>query len=131
MPAALSFEATLPAPGAPDAAISAALAARPATAREAGLGSIACTVTPIADGLRLTAEIDLAAPGTAETVVFEPGRPDIWVAEAVSRREGGLLIAETEMVSASGLPFALDRSAVTVTVLAGAFGVEIKGCPAP
>jgi DsbC/DsbD-like thiol-disulfide interchange protein len=130
MPAALALQAELPAQGARDEAIAAALQAGPATAHEAGLVAIFCTVTPIADGLRIAAEIDLADPGSPETVVFESGRPDVWVAEAETRREGSRLFAVTEMVAPSGTPFALDRSAVTVTVLMQGRGVEISGCPA-
>lgn len=131
MPAVVELEALLDVPGAPDPEINAALADRPATAPEAGLSGIACSVEPIEDGLKVTAVMDLPAPRSRdETVVFEPGRPDIWVAEAQSRRQGDRLVAVTEMVGPSGAPFALDRSAMTLTVLAGGEAVEIRGCPA-
>lgn len=130
MPATVALSATLSGAGAKDAAITAALANRPATAGEAGLAAIDCKVEPTADGLRITAHIDMPATGGTETVVFEPGHPGIWSSEAESRRDGGRLIAVGELGASSGQPFALDRSALTVTVLSPGRGVEIAGCPA-
>jgi hypothetical protein len=114
----------------PDDAIRAALKSRPRSADEAGLAGISCTVDPIADGLRLTATLDLPERG-AEIVVFETRDLSVWVAEAVTTRSGSMLTAVTELVTGSGAPFALDRSGVTVTVLRGNGSVEIAGCPAP
>ena len=48
-----------------------------------------------------------------------------------SQRDGGLLLAATDLVATQGAPFALDRSGVTVTVIGQGRSVEIKGCPAP
>ena len=131
MPASLSLETDLSAPGSADPGIQSALAARAVPAGEAGVSRVACTVDPIADGLRLTARVRLPDPGLAEVVAFETGDPSVWVAEAISQREGGELVSVTELVAPSGAPFALDRSNVTVTILAGGRAVEIKGCPAP
>lgn len=131
MPASLALEAVIAPPGAPDDRIRAALGARPETPSEAGLTAIGCDVEPIADGLRLTATLDLPARGSAETVAFETADPSVWVAEAVSERRGRRLIAATELVPPSGEPFALDRSGITVTVIDEAGAVEIAGCPAP
>ncbi len=131
MPATIDVQAALAIPGQPDAAIRAALKARPHSASEAGLAAIRCTVDPIADGLRLTATLDLPQRGGAETVVFETRDTAVWVAESVTSRAGGVLTAVTELVTGSGTPFALDRSGVTVTVLSPGSAVEIAGCPAP
>ncbi len=131
MPASLAFQAALPSPGAQDATIRAALAARPKTAKEARLKTIGCEVEPIKDGLRLTATLDLPARGGRETVAFETADPSVWVAEAVSQRQGGKLVAVTELVPPSGAPFALNRSGVTVTVIDDRGAIEIAGCPAP
>lgn len=130
MPAALALEKRLSGAGAPDAAIKAALGQRPATPREAGVTAIRCEVAPSQDGMQVTAQITLPAPRGDETVVFEPGLPDIWVADSTSRRQGGQLTATTEMVAPSGSAFALDRSALTLTVIADGKAVEISGCPA-
>jgi DsbC/DsbD-like thiol-disulfide interchange protein len=131
VPAAIGIDSAIAGPGAPDGAIAAALRAVPMTGRAAGLASIGCTVAPTADGLRLTATLDLPPTGGDETVVIEPGRAAVWVSEATVHRDGGLLVAEADLVAESGQPFALDRSRVTVTVLGRDRAVEIAGCPAP
>ena len=131
MPAQLSLAEELQPPGAEDPGIKSALARRPVPAGQAGVSRVACTVDPIRDGLRLTARVLLPDPGLTEVVAFETGDPAVWVSEAVSQREGGELISVTDLVPPSGQPFVLDRSAVTVTILAGGEAVEIKGCPAP
>lgn len=131
LPASLSLSTDLTLPGAPDPAIRAALAQRAATPAEAGVTGIACAVEPIADGLRLTASIRVPGSGRNEVVAFETADPSIWIAESIERRDGGSLIAVTELVDRSGAPFALDRSAVTVTVLTDRGAIELRGCPAP
>jgi DsbC/DsbD-like thiol-disulfide interchange protein len=131
LPASLMLEGELLAPGASDDGIKAALAARAVPGAEAGVGRVACTVDPIADGLRLTARIALPDPGAPEVVAFEIRDPAVWVAEAGVERQGDELVAVTELVPPEGAPFALDRSGVTVTILAEGGAVEVKGCPAP
>lgn len=131
MPAVLQLAALLTAPGKPDDAIRAALNAMPMDDRQAGLQSIGCDVTPIADGLRLTATMALPKLGPEEVVAFETKDATVWVSEAVVTRNGGTLVAQTDLVAGSGAPFALDRSAVTVTILGAGHAVEVKGCPAP
>lgn len=71
MPASLRLQAALQDAGAPDPGIKAALGRSALTGAEAGLSAIRCEVTPIADGLRLTASIDLPGVGANETVAFE------------------------------------------------------------
>ena len=130
MPAALNVAGRIGGPGRPDPVIDAALAARPATAAEAGLTRIGCTVAPTADGLRLTAVMALPPTGAGETVIFEPGGP-VWVSEAKVIRSAGTLTASADLVADDGGPIALNRSAVIVTVLGADRAVEISGCPAP
>lgn len=131
LPASVSLTADLAQPGAANAVIEAALGERPATATEAGVAKVACTVDPIADGLRLTATINLPDPGSDEVVVFETADPSVWVSESETTRSGNQLVAVTEMVADTGTPFALDRSSLTVTVLSNGDAIEIHGCPAP
>lgn len=131
IPATLDFDSLITGPGAPDPLIAAALADRPLSGRAAGLRDIGCDVTPIEDGLRITARIDLPAPTGQETVVFENAAAHIWISEASARRDGGVLLASADMVPPQGKPFILDRSAVTVTVISADRAVEIRGCPAP
>jgi DsbC/DsbD-like thiol-disulfide interchange protein len=131
VPAAVSFSASITSGGQSDPMIRAALSDRPATPGEAGLGSIGCTVEPIEDGLRVTATLDLPPTGGPETVVFEPRAGAVWVSEADVQRAGSILSASADLVAESGKPFALDRSAMIVTVLGHDRAVEIIGCPAP
>jgi DsbC/DsbD-like thiol-disulfide interchange protein len=115
---------------APDPRITAALAARPASAREADVRRVACTVEPLRDGLRLTARIEMPSLGPNEVAVFELPDDSIWVSESDNDREGRALVATSDMVPPSGAPFLLDRSTVRITVLAGDRAVEMQGCPA-
>ena len=131
LPAALDLVTDLAAPGAPDPSIKAALSQRAATAQEAGVTRVSCSIDPIKDGLRLTARLGLPDPGLPEVVAFETADREVWVAEAITERQGGELVAMTELVPPNGAPFALDRSKVTVTILAATGAVEVKGCPAP
>jgi DsbC/DsbD-like thiol-disulfide interchange protein len=110
--------------------IRAALAQAPRSAAEAGVDGVGCRVEPIADGLRLTALIDMPSLGRDEIAVFEAGDPDLWISGAEVRRTGGTLVAAADLVAPHGGPFVLDRSAVRVTVLADGHGVEIEGCRA-
>ena len=125
----LSSDFTATDSGTPD--IKAALAARPVSATKAGLTSITCSILPIADGLQITAIVDLPRQGSTETVAFETGQPDIWIAEAITTRSGGTLTSVTDMVAPAGTPFALDRSQIRLTVISDTKAVEIHGCPAP
>ena len=131
MPAAFALTGMLSGPGAADRLIATALDNQPRTAAQAGLTGIGCAVSPNPDGLRIAAELALPPQGTPETVVFETADKTVWVAEATTNRTGNTLTAQTDLVPQSGAPFALDRSGVTVTVIAQGHSVEIKGCPAP
>jgi len=111
-----------------DPRIRAAIANGPASARQAGLRKISCGVEPIADGLRLTASIEMPKLGRDEVAVFELSDQTIWIAEATATRTGPTLTAITEMVPPSNQPFMLNRSDVRITVLAGGQAVDILGC---
>ena len=128
VPAELSVAADLQGSGAEDALIDAALRDRPATAAEAGVTGVNCRVDPIADGLRVTTRIAIPPQGGEETVVLEPSDPRIWTSEAETLREGDHLTSTVDMVAPSGAPFALNRSALTLTVLGHDQAVEISGC---
>ncbi len=126
MPAHLTFAATLQGAGAKDGRIESALADLPQLAAGA-----TCTIAPIADGLRVQAQLTAPPLGPEETVVFETNDPQVWVAEAQTARQGGVLSSSTDLVPPTGAPFTLDRSAVIVTVLAQGKAVEYRGCAAP
>jgi DsbC/DsbD-like thiol-disulfide interchange protein len=131
LPATVVLRSDLVAPGAPDAGIKAALAARAIPAGEAGVTGVACVVEPISDGLRLTATMQLPDRGTSQIVAVETADPAVWVSEPEAKRMAGGLVAVTDLVPPDGAPFALDRSGVTLTILDADGAIEVRGCPAP
>ena len=82
IPVTLPFSAVLPVNGVRDAAISAAMGDQPMTQSAAKVGTVTCNIDPIADGLRMTTSIDVAATGASEHVVIEASDPRVWVSEA-------------------------------------------------
>ncbi|MCO8143988.1 hypothetical protein NHN26_02000 [Rhodovulum tesquicola] len=127
LPIELHLSGLLPAEGRGES-IRAALAAQPESARAARVGSVACTVEAIPDGLRLTAEIEVAPLGRNETAVFELSDSSIWVSEALIARQGGRLVARSDLVPVTGAPFALDRSDLRITLLGEGRAIDIRGC---
>ena len=122
IPLVLVVRGELPATGKHDARIAAGLKAQPRQA-----GNFRCEITPIADGLRLTAAADLPEmPG--EIAVIETGEPGVWVSPAAMKRDGGRLMAQVEMVPPNAQPFALARSEVRMTVIGNGRAVEMTGC---
>lgn len=130
IPARLDFARALNAAAPRNPAIAAALADRPYSAREAGLTAATCRIDPAPDGLRITARLRLPHTGGAEFAVFEPGLPQVWASEAAVRRQGETLTATSELIHIEGKPFALDRTALRITVLGASRAVDIRGCPA-
>jgi DsbC/DsbD-like thiol-disulfide interchange protein len=130
VPMTARVRAELPSADPEDPRIRRALDERPLTAAEAGVGSVACEVAPIRDGLRLTAWIELPPVGAGEAAVFELPDKSIWISDARTRRAGARLEAASDLVPAEARPFALDRSEVRITVIGAARAVEIRGCPA-
>ena len=128
IPASLSFDSALE-PGAKrNPAIAAAMAARPLSANEAGAGKARCALKPTANGMEVTAEIDLPPTGGTEVAVIETGNPKLWASEPVVTRSGNRLRATSELVHVEGKPYALDRSALRLTVLGSSRAVDIRGC---
>lgn len=112
----------------PTPVIAAALAARPYSAKEAGVKAATCAVRPTADGVEIEARIALPSAGGEEVVIIEPGQPGLWSSETAARRSGGTLTAVGEVMAADGSPLSLDRSAIRITVLGKKHAVDIKGC---
>lgn len=130
IPAFVSIDAVLPAQGAADADIIAALRDRPMTEAEAGVGDVVCAVTPVADGLSLTVTVTMPPLGRGEAAAIETADPTVWVAEPAMSRDGDTLTAKTELVRYDAAPFVLDRSGVRMTVFGGNAAVDIRGCSA-
>lgn len=123
VPVTLRIAGTLPAQGQRGGPLSKMIGDRPD--RAAGLR---CETAPIVDGLRLLASVVLPRMRGEEVAVIETGDPDVWVSSPVVTRAGDILTAEVEMVPPSAKPFALARSEVRMTVLAGGRAVEMLGC---
>jgi DsbC/DsbD-like thiol-disulfide interchange protein len=129
VPVRLPFAVDLPAAGARDPRIAAALVDRPLTAEEAQARAT-CAVAPDGRGMDLTLRVAMPPLGPDEAVVVESADPSLWLSEPVARREGGELVAHAEAVARGGGPVALDRSGLRITVLADGRAVDIRGCGA-
>lgn len=129
-PFTLNFDAVLDTNSTkPVPAIAAAMASAPFTAREAGVRSATCRITPLDDGLQIEARVAVPSTGGTEHAVIE-AQPGIWVSEPKTRRDGGQLIATAQMMHSSGTAFSLDRSDVRITILGSSHSVDIQGCTA-
>lgn len=128
VPVRLGFSANLPKDGRRDGAITASLLNQPIPAADAGVQSAVCAVSPVDGGVTLTATVDMPSTGGYETVVVEAGNPEIWVSEPDVSRLGNTLVAEVDMLHATGGTFVLDRSAVRITVLGENYAVDVQGC---
>ncbi len=113
-----------------DSRIVAALAEQPYSAKEAGVSHVSCHVTPVKNGMKLSAKITLPRKGKSEFVAIEAGDPKVWVSQAETTRKGQTLYAETTLYHADGGPFSLNRSNLRITVIGGKSAVDIQGCPA-
>jgi len=128
VPVTLRLTAELPVAGRNDPVIRAALAEVPGPASAQGLTAIDCTVEPIRDGLRISADLEMPRLGAREVVVFELPDAEVWISESRSERDGKRLLASSEMVAPSGAPFAIDRSQLRITVIAEDRAAEQLGC---
>lgn len=126
--ASVDLGGILPPGGQADPLIRAAIRHQPATARQAGVRAARCRVEPARRGMTLITEVEVPPMGPHEVVVVETSNPQVWVSESETRREGAALVSRTDLIAANRKPFALDRSGVTITLLAGGRAVEIKGC---
>ncbi len=131
IPVNMQVTAELPAgTGAGEGLIRAALADRPVSASDAGVGRVTCRVEPISDGLRLTVVAELPRLPGAEESVIEFADPAVWISEASTSRAGGVLTAVAELVPPQAAPFAMARDGVRLTVLGDGHAVDIQGCKA-
>ncbi len=108
--------------------ITAALAAQPKSGATMGLSDLSCDIKMLSDGLRITARLKLPDPGLAETVVFEPAEPSVWVSDATVQRNGATLTASADLVPGQLVGFKLDLSKLRLTILAGKSATETTGC---
>lgn len=130
VPVTLPFSAELPAEGRRDGAITASLLNQPIGADEANLSNATCAISPAEDGLTVTATLTLPSTGQREDVIIEAGNPEVWVSQADITRSGNQLQATVDMIHATNSSFALDRSAIRITVLGTSHAVDVQGCTA-
>jgi DsbC/DsbD-like thiol-disulfide interchange protein len=128
VPVSLPFTALLPTGGRRDGAITASLLNQPITASDAGVQSATCQVSAGDQGLVVTATLAMPTTGQYESVVIEAGNPEVWVSQADITRNGDILLATVDMIHASASSFALDRSAIRITVLGSDYAVDVRGC---
>ncbi|MCB2128226.1 MAG: hypothetical protein KDE03_03920 [Rhodobacteraceae bacterium] len=115
--------------GTPDPAIRASLASSPESAQRGGVVRATCQAEPIRDGMRLSARVTMSPLGGDEIAVLELSDRPVWVSDSQSHREGGDLVAVSDLVPDEAQPFAVNRSAVRITVFGGLGRVvEIQGC---
>ena len=129
IPAQLSVSAALDHTNTrPTPAIAAALAARPYSAKEAGVQEAACRLRPTSMGMEIEARLTMPSTGGREVVVIEPGQPNLWMSETDTERRGNTLTATGDLSAYEGGGIALDRSDIVITVLGKNHAVEIFGC---
>lgn len=128
VPQRLKVKAELPPSGARDAEITAALVDQPLTAHEAGVGKVICKLSPTANGVALKATIHMPSAGGSEVAVVETADPHVWVAEGTTKRLGGALVTETEMMHVDATSFMVNRANLRFTVLGAKHAVDIIGC---
>ncbi|WP_170415187.1 protein-disulfide reductase DsbD domain-containing protein [Ruegeria atlantica] len=130
IPEQLDFDHTLDAEAGRNPAIAAALAQRPFSEQEASVSNASCHLSPTSDGMKIEARVTMPSAGGREVAVIEPGNPTLWASQTETSRTGNTLIATSEVINASGGPFALDRSEIRITVLGSNHAVDIRGCSA-
>jgi DsbC/DsbD-like thiol-disulfide interchange protein len=128
IPGTLTFDHEMDLTADRNPAIAAALAQRPYSSTEAKVQSATCRLSPIEGGLRIDAQITMPSAGGAEVAVIEPGDTRIWASEAKTTRKGNVLTASSDLIHVDGQSYALDRSAVRITVLGRDHAVDILGC---
>lgn len=126
MPMVLDLSVRAADAAAPDPVIVTALENQPRAIQ----GAARCSAEPIRDGLRLTTEIPAPSIGRHEVAVVELDQAQpVWISAAETTRKGDVLRATVDMVPANARPFALDRSALRVTVIGeNGVAVEVRGC---
>lgn len=128
VPVTLQLSSDLPDVSRADPAIRTALQSVPGSARAGHVRTASCRLEPGRRGMKLHGRIDMPRLGQDEVVVVESADPRLWVSETSTRREGGHLTLEAEMIAQDRGPFVLDRSGVTFTVIADGRAIEIRGC---
>lgn len=87
-----------------------------------------CSVEPIADGMRLTAQMYMPQIGANEVAVFEHPNPKMWLSDTTTLRQGPQLTAVADIVPPNAQPFDLNPKDILITIFGEGRAVEIQGC---
>lgn len=128
VPSELKFDHRMDRDAKRNPTIAAALASRPYSAREGGVRSATCTLSPTQYGMKIVARIAMPSAGGTEVAVIEPGSPYLQASDTTAKRQGNTLVAESEFYSLNDGLISVDRSAVRITVLGESHAVDIQGC---
>ncbi|WP_298806439.1 protein-disulfide reductase DsbD domain-containing protein [uncultured Lentibacter sp.] len=79
-------------------------------------------------GLLLTLTARLPGLGAPEDAAIETGDPLVWATDPELRRTGQTLTLTTELIHTLSGAFALNRSALRVTLIGANTAVDIQGC---
>lgn len=129
VPMSFDFDLDVPTEGFPDSEISAALAEVPRAVDGRSMDGLRCTVAPLSDGMKITAELTGQIDFSPVAAVFEHHNREIWVSAATLDQTNALTIT-ADMVPPDAAPFALDRSEIVLTLLGENGALEIHGCRA-
>ena len=111
--------------------IEAALADRPATAKESGVMEAKCGLSPAEENFVLSANVEFeTAPNNPVAVVIESGSEEIWVSMPDHSVEGSAIALEADVQYYGDGTMPFDRSDVRITMIGEAQTIEIRGCNA-
>ena len=130
VPVSLSFDLPLTRDAGRDPAITAAMLNRPLTASEASVGDVTCTISPLDDGVQISATANMAT-GRNDAIVIETSDPFVWVSEPDVTRSATRVTATSDLVHVDTGAFGVDRSGIRITVIGDGRAVDIQGCRAP
>ncbi len=117
----------------PDSGIStikSALATTAIGARNGGVQTASCDITPNGTGFNIQANLKFTSQPGMRTTVIEYPDPDIWIDIAKTRVNGQHLTANAAIKYYGKGMLSIERSNIRITVLEGTRAIEINGCPA-
>ncbi len=131
VPLQLNIEETLSAVGGKRSGlIAGALADRPLTAKEAGVGGATCVLEQPKKGVALTARVEMPRKWDTEMMVIEPADPSLYVEQSETERQGNVLTSRALISSPTGSAVLIQRNDLRITVIGDSGAVEIVGCTA-
>jgi hypothetical protein len=80
--------------------------------------------------MQIEARVTMPSAGGREEAVIEAGQDAIWVSEPKTKRQGGQIVAVSQMYHSAGPAFSINRSDVRITILGSTHSVDIRGCTA-